>query len=172
MLKTLNDTCSLSKNLSWNFKPVPPETFKSRPTIPRHKERPRDSFGNPIYRDLQLFAGIGGGSLGFKTARGEYGGEVGRFENIIGIVADPGACLNYEQITGSRAVQMDLFSRKQYIDFHGVEPPESWREITGYDLLQACGFVYPDVVFTSPPCKGFSGLLSQKSASTKKNTWL
>ncbi|WP_052452946.1 DNA cytosine methyltransferase [Paenibacillus polymyxa] len=168
MLKTLNDTCSLSKNLSWNFKPVSPETFRSRPTTPRQTERPRDSFGNPIYRDLQLFAGIGGGSLGFKTARGEYGGEVGRFENIIGIDADPGACLNYEQITGSRAVQMDLFSRKQYIDFHGVEPPESWREITGYDLLQACGFVYPDVVFTSPPCKGFSGLLPEKSASTKK----
>lgn len=154
-------------HLSWNFKPIPPETFRSKPAG-ASQQRPRDSFGTRVYRDLQLFAGIGGGSLGFKTARGEYGGELGRFENIIGIDADPGACLNYEQITGSTAVRMDLFSRKQYIDFHGIEPPEHWREITGYDLLEACGFVYPDVVFTSPPCKGFSGLLPEKSANTKK----
>lgn len=63
---------------------------------------------------------------------------------------------------------MDLFSREQYIDFHGQEPPENWYEATPGDLWDAFGWEVPDVIFTSPPCKGFSGLLPEKSAKTKK----
>lgn len=120
------------------------------------------------FTHLQLFCGIGGGSLGFKWARQEYGGKVGRFRALAGIDADPGACENYERITGGRAVCMDLFSRQQYIDFHGHEPPPGWREATPVDILDACGGEYPDVIFTSPPCKGFSGLLPEKSAQSRK----
>lgn len=121
-----------------------------------------------VFGVLHLFCGIGGGSKGFAEARGEYKGAVGRFENILGIDADPEICRDYERITGSPAACMDLFSREQYIDFHGQEPPEEWREVTAADLRDACGGRYPDVVFTSPPCKGFSALLPEESAKTKK----
>ena len=63
---------------------------------------------------------------------------------------------------------MDLFERRDYIDFHGHEPPPGWKEVTPEDILEACGGEYPDVVFLSPPCKGNSGLLPQASASTAK----
>lgn len=63
---------------------------------------------------------------------------------------------------------MDLFERRDYIDFHGHEPPPEWREITPEDILAACGGEYPDVVFLSAPCKGNSGLLSLASAMTPK----
>lgn len=61
------------------------------------------------FTHLQLFCGIGGGSLGFQWARQEYGGKVDRFRALAGIDADPAVCENYERITGSPAVCMDLF---------------------------------------------------------------
>lgn len=115
-----------------------------------------------------LFGGAGGGSLGFAQARGDYMGFVGRFRTLCSIDSDPVVCQNYEMITGSKAVCMDLFSREQYIDFHGQEPLENWYEATPGDLWDAFGWEVPDVIFTSPPCKGFSGLLPEKSAKTKK----
>lgn len=124
--------------------------------------------GKTVFNVLSLFGGIGGGSLGFSNARSEYKGAVGRFKNILGIDVDPQICQDYERITGSPAACMDLFSREQYINFHGHEPPEDWREVTPADIRDRCGGEYPDVVFTSPPCKGFSGLLPEKSAKTKK----
>ncbi|MED0738795.1 DNA cytosine methyltransferase [Aneurinibacillus thermoaerophilus] len=124
--------------------------------------------GKTVFNVLHLFSGIGGGSLGFSYARSEYKGVVGRFKNILGIDVDPQICQDYERITGSPAACMDLFSREQYIKFHGHEPPEDWKEVTPSDIRDACGGEYPDVVFTSPPCKGFSGLLPEKSAKTKK----
>ncbi|MGG1571574.1 DNA cytosine methyltransferase [Fictibacillus sp. NRS-1165] len=120
------------------------------------------------YKAMHLFCGIGGGSLGFGRSKTEYKGAVGQFENICGIDADPEIVKDYERITGSKGVCMDLFSRDQYIDFHGQEPPEDWREVTGDDIWMAAGCQAPDVVFTSPPCKGFSGLLPEKSAKTSK----
>lgn len=115
-----------------------------------------------------LFSGVGGGSLGFSRARGEYMGKIGRFRTLCGIDGDPVVCRNYEQITGSKAVCLDLFSRQQYTDFHGHEPPEDWQEATSADIWDAFGGEVPDVIFTSPPCKGFSGLLPEKSAKSKK----
>ncbi|RUS44924.1 DNA cytosine methyltransferase [Cohnella sp. AR92] len=120
------------------------------------------------YTVLHLCGGIGGGTIGFNGARSEFMGKVGRFRTLCSIDVDPIACKNYETITGSKAVQMDLFSRQQYIDFFGKEPPDTWREMTPADILDACDGICPDVVFTSPPCKGFSGLLPEKSAKSKK----
>lgn len=121
------------------------------------------------YKVAFLFGGIGGGALGFKGARAEYMGAEARFRSLCSIDSDPVVCRNYEQITGGKAVQMDLFDRQQYIDFHGVdEPPKDWREAEPWDLWKAFGEQVPDVIFTSPPCKGFSGLLPEKSASSKK----
>lgn len=115
-----------------------------------------------------LFGGIGGGALGFGGARAEYMGKMANFEVICSIDADPAVCHNYNLITGGGAVQMDLFDRQQYTDFFGAEPPDDWHEATPWDIWRAFGEQVPDVIFTSPPCKGFSGLLPEKSAKTKK----
>jgi site-specific DNA-cytosine methylase len=120
------------------------------------------------YKTLSIFCGIGGQALGFQAARAEYRGMLGMFRVLAGIDCDPEACQDFEALTGAPAVQMDLFSRKDYIAFHGQEPPADWREVTALDLLEASQGEYPDVVFMSPPCKGFSGLLpSEKSKSEK-----
>lgn len=120
------------------------------------------------YKVLHLFAGIGGGALGFQQAISEYKGVVGRFKTLAGIDVDPEACEDFEKLTGAPAVQMDLFSREDYIAFHGQEPPEDWREVTPTDIRVATGDVAPDVIFTSPPCKGFSGLLPEQRAESEK----
>lgn len=115
-----------------------------------------------------LFGGIGGGALGFEGARAEYMGKLAKFKTICSIDADPIVCQNYEMITGGKAVQMDLFDRAQYTDFFGKEPSADWHEAEPWDIWQAFGEQVPDVIFTSPPCKGFSGLLPEKSAASKK----
>jgi len=120
------------------------------------------------YKALHLFCGLGGAALGFQQAKAEYRGLVGSFRTLAGIDCDPESCQDFEAITGAPAVLMDLFTREQYIAFHGKEPPEGWREVTADDLIAAVGGEYPDMIFLSPPCKGFSGLLpSEKSKSDK-----
>jgi len=120
------------------------------------------------YKILHLFAGIGGGSLGFQQAIGEWKGLNGRFRTLAGIDVDPKACEDYEYITGGKAVCMDLFERRDFIAFHGQEPPTDWKEATPEDIVIAAGGEHPDAIFLSPPCKGFSGLLPQASAATDK----
>ncbi|MDU2064398.1 MAG: DNA cytosine methyltransferase [Sporomusaceae bacterium] len=119
------------------------------------------------YKVAHFFCGIGAGALGFQRAKAEYRGLVGQFETLVGIDCDPLACEDFENLTGAPAVQMDFFSRDDYIAFHGKEPPEDWQEVTPWDLYRAAGD-YPDVIFLSPPCKGFSGLLPSKSAASEK----
>lgn len=120
------------------------------------------------YTAIHLFCGLGGAALGFQLAKAEYRGMVGSFRTLAGIDCDPESCQDFEAITGAPAVQMDLFTREQYIAFHGKEPPEGWREVTADDLKAATGGEHPDMIFLSPPCKGFSGLLpSEKSKSDK-----
>jgi hypothetical protein len=75
-----------------------------------------------------------------------------------------GAIRNFEKLTGAKGTVMDLFSREQYVAFHGREPPPDWREATPADIHAPSARV--DVCFTSMPCKGFSGLLSQRQSET------
>lgn len=117
---------------------------------------------------LHLFSGIGGAALGFQQAAQEYRGMVGRFRTLAGIDCDPEACRDFEALTGVPAVEMDLFTRDDYVAFHGHEPPDGWTEVTSVDLLAATGGEHPDVVFLSPPCKGFSGLLPSYKAASEK----
>jgi site-specific DNA-cytosine methylase len=132
------------------------------------------------YNVLQLFAGMGGGCLGFGRAEIDYKGVRARFRTVGAVDIDPGACEALEYLTGNQATQLDLFTRDQYRDFHGHEPPDTWREATPADLRavtigpQQLGKRTvrmgrrPNVVFASPPCKGLSSLLSAaKSASPK-----
>ncbi|RUT48787.1 DNA cytosine methyltransferase [Paenibacillus anaericanus] len=99
----------------------------------------------------------------------EYGGKVYRIKLLCSVDNDPVACLNHDNITGTKTSRvMDLFTREQYIAWHGHEPPPEWREVTAWDMWVAFGYQIPFFLFTSPPCKGLSGLLPEKSAKTIK----
>lgn len=116
-----------------------------------------------------LFGGIGGFSTGAIRAKVEYGGQIYKYKLLVSIDCDPVACRNHDIVTGEQtSLVMDLFSRQQYIDFHGKEPSSDWQEITPWNIWEAFKYQVPNKVFLSPPCKGFSGLLPAKSAESKK----
>lgn len=120
------------------------------------------------YGIFHLFCGIGGGARGFSQAQESYLGMQARFKTLGGVDSDPDACADFETLAGVPASCMDLFAREDYVAFHGHEPADDWQEVTPAAIRAASGGVRPDVVFTSPPCKGFSGLLPQASAATEK----
>lgn len=124
-----------------------------------------------VIRHAHLFCGLGAGAKGFNMAKARVGNVVARYVCTGGIDVDPGAIRNFDRLAGAKGTVMDLFSRDQYIAFHGCEPPAEWREATPEDVRRAlCGpeGIRPDVVFLSAPCKGFSGLLSSKQSGTDK----
>lgn len=114
-----------------------------------------------------LFAGAGGLSLGLQRGHAREGRVSTRMRCLGGIDAWPLACESFGMITGSRGIQMDLFARADYVAFHGREPPAGWREVTPADMLAAFGEP-PDILASSPPCKGLSGLLNAASAASAK----
>lgn len=89
---------------------------------------------------LHLFAGAGGGALGFHRAG---------FRSVGAFDLDPVACATLEQLTGERATVADLAA---------LQPHELRAACTGR----------PDVVFTSPPCKSFSSCLPSATAATER----
>jgi site-specific DNA-cytosine methylase len=91
-----------------------------------------------------------------------------KFRCLGGIDSDPAAIEDFGRLAGVPGTVMDLFDREQYALWHGHEPPADWREASLVDLRRAAGNERPHIVFTSPPCKGFSGLLSQKLSETQK----
>ncbi|WP_199925745.1 DNA cytosine methyltransferase [Paenibacillus bouchesdurhonensis] len=116
-----------------------------------------------------LFGGIGGETKGLMKSEVEYGGKVYRFKILGSVDNDPVACRNHDLITGEKtSICMDLFTREQYIAWHGEAPPPEWKEVTPWDMWVAMGQQVPFFLFTSPPCKGLSGLLPEKSAKTDK----
>jgi len=120
------------------------------------------------YSVLHLFSGLGGAALGFQDSTGEWRGVRGTCHTLAGIDSDPEACADFAALTGAPAVQMDLFSRADYEAYHGAPPPAGWREASPGDIRAATGGLAPDVVFLSPPCKGFSGLLPKARAASAK----
>jgi len=115
-------------------------------------------------RHFHLFCGIGGGARGFNRGHARVGQMVARFRCIGGVDVDPAAVRDFERLSRAPGTVLDLFSREQYVAFHGTEPPPGWREATPEDLRRAAGNERPHIVFTSPPCKGFSGLLPERRA--------
>lgn len=103
-----------------------------------------------IYKVAHLFCGLGGGALGFKKSRANHKGIGARFETLVGIDNDPEACEDFRRLTRARAVCADIATMTL----------EQYRE--------ACAEIAPDVIFTSPPCKGMSGLISNDLAETEK----
>lgn len=117
---------------------------------------------------FHLFSGLGGGALGFAGARGRHGSVYGRFRTLGGVDVDSDACADFRMLTGVTSTVLDLFTRSDYADFHGHEPPADWHEATAEDLRAAASHQRPDVVFTSPPCKGISALLPTAQAESPK----
>lgn len=118
-------------------------------------------------RHFHMFCGAGGGAKGFNNGRADIGGRQSSSRCIGGIDVMPDAIKNFNDKAGVKGTLLDLFDRQQYIDFHGREPSEDWVEVSPEDIRVAAGGEYPNIVFTSPPCKGYSGLLSQKKSVTK-----
>ncbi|HEP8761474.1 DNA cytosine methyltransferase [Pseudomonas aeruginosa] len=124
-----------------------------------------------IKRTLYHFhfcCGLGGGAKGFNRARPRVGNVEAEWECLGGIDVDPAGLRDFERLSGVPGTLLDLFTRDQYIRFHGKEPPAGWREATPEDIRRAAGGRRPDAVFISSPCKGASGLLSEKMSLTPK----
>jgi site-specific DNA-cytosine methylase len=92
------------------------------------------------YTALFLFCGLGGGALGFQQASARLFGHEARFRSVGGIDIDPAACADFEYLTGSPALCTDI------------------ARMSPAELRAFAGPVAPDVVFSSAPCKSFSGL--------------
>ncbi len=124
-----------------------------------------------IKRTLYHFhfcCGLGGGAAGFNRARPRVGNVEAEWVCLGGIDVDPAGLRDFERLAGVPGTLLDLFTRDQYIRFHGTEPPAGWREATPEDIRRAAQGKRPDAVFISSPCKGASGLLSEKLSLTPK----
>ncbi|ABR81754.1 MULTISPECIES: DNA cytosine methyltransferase [Pseudomonas aeruginosa group] len=124
-----------------------------------------------IKRTLYHFhfcCGLGGGAAGFNRARPRVGNVEAQWVCLGGIDVDPAGLRDFERLAGVPGTLLDLFTRDQYVRFHGKEPPAGWREATPEDVRRAAGGRRPDAVFISSPCKGASGLLSEKMSLTPK----
>lgn len=116
-----------------------------------------------IKRTLYHFhfcCGLGGGAKGFNRAKPVVGNMQAHWECLGGIDVDPAGLRDFERLAGVPGTLLDLFTRDQYIRFHGKEPPAGWREATPEDIRRAARGRRPDAVFISSPCKGASGALS------------
>ncbi|HCF7142523.1 DNA cytosine methyltransferase [Pseudomonas aeruginosa] len=111
---------------------------------------------------------LGGGAAGFNRARPRVGNVEAEWVCLGGIDVDPAGLRDFERLAGVQGTLLDLFTRDQYVRFHGKEPPAGWREATPEDIRRAAGGRRPDAVFISSPCKGASGLLSEKMSLTPK----
>lgn len=121
---------------------------------------------------FHLFAGLGGGALGFNRGQARVGSLTAKFRCLGGIDNDPAAIRDFGQLVGTPGTVLDLFSLQQYVEFHGKLPPSDWREATAADIRRAAGGERPHIVFLSPPCKGLSGLLAESLSKTRKYTAL
>jgi site-specific DNA-cytosine methylase len=120
-------------------------------------------------RHFHFCCGLGGGKKGFNRAQPQVGNTAGVMRCIGGIDVDPAAIRDFDNAgPGRPGTVMDLFTRPQYIAFHGKEPPKGWREATPADIRRAAGNESPNIVFISAPCKGASGLLSETLSKTAK----
>ncbi|RQY49671.1 DNA cytosine methyltransferase [Burkholderia stagnalis] len=120
------------------------------------------------YNVFTMCSGLGGGAKGFQRAQSRVGNMTAKWRCIGGIDNDPAACRDFRSLVGVPCTLMDLFTRTQYTAFHGAEPPLGWREATAADIRAVAGNQHPHCVFISSPCKGASGLLSERLSRTPK----
>lgn len=123
------------------------------------------------YREIRhahFFAGLGGGAKGFNNGHARVGNMEARFRCIGGIDNNAAAVRDFKRLAGVDGTVLDLFDYAQYKAFHGKEPPADWREATVEDIRRAFNYESPHIIFLSPPCKGFSSLLSEKMSKSLK----
>lgn len=120
------------------------------------------------FRHFHFFCGLGGAAKGFNKGTARVGNMRARFRCIGGIDNDAAAIRDFTRAAGVDGTVIDLFSEQQYTDFHGHPPPADWREANTDDIRRAAHGERPHAVFLSAPCKGFSGLLPEKSSGTAK----
>ncbi|HEY1772486.1 MAG TPA: DNA cytosine methyltransferase [Gammaproteobacteria bacterium] len=123
------------------------------------------------YREIRhahLYCGLGGGKKGFNRGQARVGNMVGTYRCIGGIDSVPACIADFNAAGPGRGTVMDLFDREQYVAWHGHQPPADWHEATPADVIRAFGGERPHILFTSPPCKGFSGLLSSNRSVSDK----
>ncbi len=99
-----------------------------------------------VFTWFSLFSGFGGADYGAMVASTEDA----RFCVIGGVDNNPVAVANYRRLVGTGLLESDI------------------RDLSPCDLLEYTGGIYPDVVFMSPPCKGFSGCLPEFMRRQKK----
>jgi site-specific DNA-cytosine methylase len=121
-----------------------------------------------IYNVFGMCSGLGGGAKGFTKAVSRVGNAEATWRCIGGIDNDPAAARDHLRLVGAPITVMDLFTRDQYVAFHGKEPPAGWREAVPADIRTAASNQHPHAVFISSPCKGASGLLSETLSLTPK----
>jgi site-specific DNA-cytosine methylase len=119
-------------------------------------------------RHFHLFAGLGGGARGFNQGQARVGTTQARFRCIGGIDVDAAAVRDFDRLAGARGTCLDLFDRGQYEAWHGVPPPDGWKEAAADDIRRAAGGERPHILFGSAPCKGFSGLLSNERSQSAR----
>ena len=119
-------------------------------------------------RHFHLFCGLGGGAAGFNRGHARVGAMDAQFRCIGGVDSDPAAINDFGRLAGTPGTVLDMFDRDQYRAFHDADPPADWREAGPADIQAAAGNERPHIVFLSAPCKGFSGLLSQKRSTTDR----
>ena len=119
-------------------------------------------------KHFHVCGGIGSGAAGFNDADPSIPGMAGKMVCIGGVDVDARACADFRSLTGVKQAQLDLFTLGMYQAFHGRMPPAGWSEAAPDDFRVAAHHQFPDIVFTSMPCKGFSGLLSATKSVTAK----
>jgi len=121
-----------------------------------------------IIKHFNMYCGSGSGAAGFNDARPEIPGLQGTMVCLGGMDVDAAGAEDFRMLTGVPCTVRDLFSREQYIKWHGQEPPVGWAEAMPDDVRAAAQHQVPDIVFLSAPCKGFSGLLPAAHAGTAR----
>ncbi len=117
---------------------------------------------------FSVCGGVGSGAAGFNDATPSVGMLKGKMVCTGGIDVDPQACADFKRLTGVAQTCRDMFSLGQYQAFHGHLPPPGWVEMLPQDMRAASNGIFPDIIFTSMPCKGFSGLLSALKSTTAR----
>ncbi len=97
-----------------------------------------------------LFSGSGLAALGAAQASGALGLHTARCHVIGGVDNDPVCAEDFSRFTGAPCAVADV-SKMQMAD-----------------LVAALGAEAPDVLVCTPPCKGFSRLISRAKAATAK----
>ncbi|WPE19886.1 DNA cytosine methyltransferase [Shinella zoogloeoides] len=120
------------------------------------------------FTHFHLFCGLGAAAKGMNKGRARVGNLRAKFRCLGGVDNDPAAINDFSRLAGVPGTLLDMFDEDQYRSFHDAEPPRGWRPATPADIQRAAHHEFPDIVFLSAPCKGFSGLLPESSSKTAK----